>query len=256
MPVKSFKEFCDGVLREIPRATGAERNDIRLELTDHLLEHRDILVERGYEPLEAERRAIAAMGDPTEIGKAWNEKLSPFWLWLGRVCILLVVVLVWNNLSGVTWRIERSVKALEVRHAEDAGTRIDPMQGCDLLWEEDPGIEKNFGEHIIRVHRVQLWEDRHIEAPVYTARLYFVSYHKNLLGKSLNMNAFHRMEFDGGEDRGGGGGETVYATWLDANVQVKPGRETVRATLDYHGNHFETDIRLDWGELNRGGEAA
>lgn len=256
MPVKSFKEFCDGVLREIPRATGAERNDIRLELTDHLLEHRDILVERGYEPLEAERRAIAAMGDPTEIGKAWNEKLSPFWLWLGRVCIVLVIVLLWNHFPQIGFRMDRMLKANEVRHSEDAGTRIDPMQGCDLLWEEDPGIEKSFGEHIIRVHRVQLWEDSYMEEKYFILKIYVVSYHKDLMGKSLNMNAFHRMEFDGGEDRGGGGGETVYATWLDANVQVKPGQETVRATLDYHGNHFETDIRLDWGELNRGGEAA
>ena len=69
----TFRDFCDGVLGAIPRATGRERDEIRAELLDHLSDHRDLLMEYGMEELEAERRAIEAMGDPEEIGRAWNE---------------------------------------------------------------------------------------------------------------------------------------------------------------------------------------
>ena len=254
-PMATFREFCDGVLDKMPRATRGEKADIRDELLDHLLEHRDMLMDHGYDELDAEQRAIAAMGDPEEIGRAWNEKLSPFWLWLGRVCILLVVLLVWNNFYSITGKVDRALAALEVRHAEDAGTRIDPLQGCDLLWAEDPGIEKSFGEHIIRIHRAELWHDP-VWEDYYAVKLYFVTYHQDMLGKSLDMNAFRLMEFGGGEYKGGGSGETAYASWHDPEIQVERGQKTVRVTLDYHGSHFEAEVKLDWSALAEGGEPA
>ena len=85
--MEQIKTFCDDVLSGIPRATPRERADIRDELLDHLLEHKDVLMSYGLEEAEAEKRAVEAMGDAEGIGKAWNEKLSPFWLWLGRVCM-------------------------------------------------------------------------------------------------------------------------------------------------------------------------
>ena len=256
MLMTTFREFCDGVLSRIPRATQVEKADIRNELLDHLLEHREMLMDHGYDELDAEQRAIAAMGDPAEIGRAWNEKLSPFWLWLGRVCIVLVVFLVWNNFHSITGNIDRALAALEVRYAEDAGTRIDPMLGCKLLWSEDPGIEKPFGEHVIRIHRAELWQEKYRGEPVYILKLYFVSHHQRLLGKSLNMDALFCMEFEGGEEQGSGGSETSYASWHDPKLWVEKGQRIVRATLDYHGNHFEAEVELDWSALAEGGEAA
>lgn len=255
-PMATFREFCDGVLDQMPRATRGEKAEIRDELLDHLMEHRDMLVEHGYEIMDAEQRAIAAMGDPVEIGRTWNEKLSSLWLWLGRVCIVLVVLLLWNNYYRITGKIDLIFDALEVRYAEDAGTRIDPMQGCTLLWSEDPGIEKPFGEHLIRIHRAELWEDKYRGESLYVLKLYFVTYHQNLLGKSLDMNAFRLMEFEGGEDKGGGSSATAYATWHDPKIQVEPGQKTVRVMLDYNGSRFEAEVELDWSALDEGGEAA
>ncbi len=76
-PMVTFKEFCDGVLGSIPRATGREKDDIRDELLDHLMEHRDMLVEHGVESGEAERRAIEAMGDPTEMARPGTRSCRP-----------------------------------------------------------------------------------------------------------------------------------------------------------------------------------
>lgn len=245
-PMVNFKDFCDGVLREMPRATAGEKDDIRDELTDHLLEHRDMLVEHGVEILEAERRAVEAMGDPMEIGRAWNEKLSPFWLWLGRVCILLFVVILLSNTSSILFKVDRIFRSLEVRYSEDAGTVAREMKGCDLLWTEDPGIKKQFGEHIIRIHRVELWQDR-VWDDYYALKVYYVSYHQDILGYALDMHAWNGLEYEGGKNKGGGSSHTAYATWTNDEIQVEPGQKTISATLDYNGNHFETDIEIDWG---------
>lgn len=244
-PMATFKEFCDGVLKEMPRATTGERADIREELTDHLMEHRDMLVEHGVEVLEAERRAIEAMGDPVEIGKAWNEKLSPFWLLLGRVCLVLFVVILWSNLSSIQYKVDRIFKSLDVRYSEDAGTVFREMEGCDLLWMEDPGIKKPFGEHIIRIHRVELWQDRTWDE--YILKINYVSYHQDLLGYALGMHVWDALKYEGGEPDGGGGSHIAYATWTSDKLQVEPGQESVSVTMDYNGNHFEADIEIDWG---------
>lgn len=52
---------CRGIL--LPK----ERNAARQELSDHLDDHRDALLAAGLSPEEAERRALAAMGEPAAL---------------------------------------------------------------------------------------------------------------------------------------------------------------------------------------------
>jgi len=244
--MKTFKEFCDGVLREIPRATGNEKDNIRDELLDHLMEHRDMLIDHGFEPLEAEQRAIEAMGNPTEIGRSWNETLSPLWLWLGRVCMAAFLLLLLTSATDVLYKGERLLDALEVRYAENAGTRMDEMAGYDLVWSEDPGIQQQFGEHIIRIHRTELWQDRRVKDD-YTLKVYYVTYHQSPWGESLNSGVFHALEYENAQYRGGGSSETAYATWKEDNLAVTPGQETVGIRLEHMGNLFTAQLNLDWG---------
>ena len=245
-PMTTFREFCDGVLREIPRATGCEKADIRDELLDHLTEHRDMLIDHGVDPLEAEQRAIEAMGDPADIGRAWNEKLSPLWLWLGRVCMAVFILLLLSSVTDILYKGERLLDALEVRYAADVGAKIDQMEGCDLVWSEDPGISQQFGEHIIRIHRVELWQDRRVKDD-YTLKVYYVTHHESFWGKSLGNSVFSALEYEGALSRGGGSSETAYATWKEERLDVAPGQETVGITMDYMGNRFEAELELDWG---------
>ena len=157
-PMTTFREFCDGVLGQMPRATGRERDDIREELLDHLMEHRDMLMDHGVEELEAERRAIEAMGDPEEIGRAWNKTLSPLWLWLGRVCAVVFVLILLFNASDVFYKVERLVDSLSVRYGDATTSDHRDLYDYELIWETRPGIQKPFGEHIISIDRVELYE--------------------------------------------------------------------------------------------------
>lgn len=81
------KKFLDEVLGHIPRATWWEKRDIRDELAGHLEDHALDLEERGCSTEEARAQAVAAMGDPGEIGEALNVQLSTFWLRVRDICM-------------------------------------------------------------------------------------------------------------------------------------------------------------------------
>ena len=248
-PMTTFREFCDRVLSTIPRATGREREAIRAELLDHLSDHREALLERGVEELEADRRAIEAMGDPAEIGRAWNDKLSPFWLWLGRLCAAAFALILLCNISIIWYKADRLMDSLNVRYGPASPSVSKDLYDYELIWENDPGIRKQFGEHIICIERVELYERAIGEERLYAAQVYYVSWHEDIFGNSLDLGVLmHNEKYGPGVvDAGGGGSETAYATWARDRLKLDKGLESIEISFDYHGNHFEAAIPLDWG---------
>ena len=90
-----YQRFCDAVLAACPRATKAEREEIRRELLDHLEDRELDMQGRGWNSEEAKERAVATMGDAAEIGKAWNDQLSPFWQkvdWAAKVALAVAII--------------------------------------------------------------------------------------------------------------------------------------------------------------------
>lgn len=71
-----FDVFCDTVCAQI-RAR-ADRGSIRAELTAHLEDHADALMAQGLDSVDAARQAVAAMGDPEELGRSLD-RLHPVW---------------------------------------------------------------------------------------------------------------------------------------------------------------------------------
>jgi len=247
MPMTTFREFCDSVLSAIPRATGGEREAIRAELLDHLSDHREMLVEHGMEELEAERRAIEAMGDPTEIGRAWNEKLSPFWLWLGRLCCVGFVLILLFSSGNILGTADNILESIVARRNPGIYVSEREVTGYELIWENEPTMEKPFGEHIIRIERVELYESR-IEKD-YIAQIYYVTWHQDVFGKALDSKVFRWEEKygPGVTYMGGGSGWGGYVSYAREKLAVDKGLEAIEISFDYNGNHFEAVIPLDWG---------
>ena len=86
-----FLDFCRSVSRHI--RFRPDRRGVEEELMDHLLDRRDTLKEAGVPDGEAEERAVAAMGDPAEIGRALDRYHSPLLGWTQIVVLWLVVLL-------------------------------------------------------------------------------------------------------------------------------------------------------------------
>lgn len=66
---------------------------ITYELTAHMEDHADYLIAKGMEPDEAAAHAVAAMGDPYEIGKELDKLHSPWYPRLTRVFTVLAALL-------------------------------------------------------------------------------------------------------------------------------------------------------------------
>ena len=79
MASPQFNEFCGRVCGRVRFSPDHEA--ITQELTAHLEDHMDALVARGFPPETAARQAVAAMGDPEEIGKELDKSHSPLLGW-------------------------------------------------------------------------------------------------------------------------------------------------------------------------------
>ena len=88
MASPQFNEFCGRVCRRV--RFRPDHDAITAELTAHLEDHMDALVARGFPPETAARQAVAAMGDPEEIGRELDKSHSPFLGWF-QICFRIAV---------------------------------------------------------------------------------------------------------------------------------------------------------------------
>ena len=75
------RDYTDRVLSSLRRVTEKEREAIRSELDGHIEDHMEALRELGYDEELAEERAIAAMGEPDEVGRELNRQYTG-WGWV------------------------------------------------------------------------------------------------------------------------------------------------------------------------------
>ena len=88
MASPQFNEFCGRVCRRV--RFRPDRAAITAELTAHLEDHMDALVARGFPPETAARQAVAAMGDPEEIGQELDKSHSFLLGWF-QICFRVAV---------------------------------------------------------------------------------------------------------------------------------------------------------------------
>ena len=91
MPFPEWEEFLDKTVSQV--RFRYDRREIRRELTEHLEDARDAAADRGEaDPAAA---ALAAMGDPVELGRALDREHKPLlgWIWrLSRWALALAVL--------------------------------------------------------------------------------------------------------------------------------------------------------------------
>lgn len=92
------EEFCRRVIWQMKRATLREQDWVKAELMGHLEDHIDALREDGYSQEKAEAEAIAAMGEPEEVGKALNRQYPVAWRITSLLLLAAVVYLLWKLL--------------------------------------------------------------------------------------------------------------------------------------------------------------
>ena len=101
------RDYTDRVLSSLRRVTEKEREAIRSELDGHIEDHMEALRELGYDEELAEERAIAAMGEPDEVGRELNRQYTGWgWVLVSRAAVVLTVVLLF---SLPLWKLPQDV---------------------------------------------------------------------------------------------------------------------------------------------------
>ncbi|MGE9971779.1 permease prefix domain 1-containing protein [Candidatus Pseudoscillospira sp. SGI.172] len=233
------EEFCRRVIWQMKRATLREQDWVKAELMGHLEDHADALEQAGYDPEEARSRAVAAMGEPEEIGRALNAQLSVFWLLLSRistVCIMLLCLGLVGSLSA-GYRVFQNVQA-----------RVDPGSGLHGPGEgyvrQKVDVRGAAGSDILRVYWVDLSEEEAL------AEVHFCIYDENPFGRAANgtENSIRARAPDGTWNRYGGGGQGSDGAWYWrlSDIPVEPGQTSLALRYDRFGEHMPLTIPLEW----------
>lgn len=96
------RDYTATVLKGLRHLTESEKEQIRKELDAHMEDHMLELMERGWEPGEAEEKATACMGDPAEVSLELQKCYSYVWLIVNRVLGVLVILLVLLSVTELT----------------------------------------------------------------------------------------------------------------------------------------------------------
>lgn len=233
---ENYNFFCDRVCSYIDHATDKEKRQIHKELSDHIDDHAQALIELGRTPEEAQAAAIVAMGDPEEIGREMNRQFPFIWLFLSRatavLAILLALLLIFP-LRDLGYRVSDNLKA-----------RNEPME----VWGE-------YGESIDI--RIQLPENdiayfysrdiEKLESGGYLALIGVCTYDDNPFGRVSKNALDFRLELEDGFFLPSGGGYKGYAVQHKRmSIEVEKFQESVELCYNYLGSEIWVEIPLNW----------
>ena len=176
MPDNLFDAFCQQVCSFV--RFSPDHASITTELTAHLEDHRDALLELrpGLTPEEAEEAAVQAMGDPEELGRALNESHSTllgwFQIWFRRVVWTLAALILLFALP----RARETVTNLTAPPSYDGvgmGYLLEHYDQYDVVADFTPGAVWQYEGYTFSIQRAVV---THSETSVYRDEALHLSY--------------------------------------------------------------------------------
>lgn len=242
--------FYSRVCSELKRATKREMQEVKQELSGHLQDHAEVLIERGYDPYQAELRAIETMGDPAQIGKALNKSYSRFWLICKRTLMVLFCLLLLFSfkfsLMGVFTRnmLARLPSGADLTQIsnQDFTLELGEIQRLNLKMESDSTV--------VRLEQIAVGEMvGHPDGKSYCVSFSVSVYSKNpfdycYFEKRLYLAedpAGSRREMSLCSDEIGGRSSGMYYVY-----GVDHGTEQVEIVWERYGQDLRVQVSLDW----------
>lgn len=241
-----FETFCTAVCAKVrwPFA----RWNITQELTDHLRDHAAALEEKGLSPEEAQSQAVAAMGDPAELGRALNRVHSPLWGLTFVLLRLLILCLAFTVLQNGFLRfghprlISRFYEPVHtIQHQLDRGAQLIAQIPLDQ-WRQVDTLRIHYTNAYLVYHEPTgthppywlylegaLWQ----EDPFHqVGDLSYTSSYQPPSPITFSDNLGNQYDFSG----------EWYVGCLD------PQASEVYLDYDQFGRHYRLTIPLDWGD--------
>lgn len=241
--------YGDQVCQFVRHATKKEKADIRKELTDHIADHTQALIEAGHPSETAQALALEAMGEPEMVGKALNKEYPLRWLVLSRLAPIAVLcfalVLLYYG-RYVPYFLKDYLSA-----------RNDPIQTQHtMIFNSDTGQSRQVpnltpldlryhlpNENILSIYAVGLEPT----GGAYTAYLYTVQYSQPpaRLNTSREVALTFPSQETGSLKSSLNWGLACYSWYT---ITLSPG-ETLTARYDHYGTRIDAEIPLPWEEV-------
>ena len=236
---QQYSEYCNQVCSVLKKATKKEKASLVDELMDHMESHTEALIELGWDLEEARTYAIQAMGDAETMGRQYDEKLSSFWLWCGRllrVACILFAALMLDPVIGNWGMMNSHLNARWNPYDHDP----EYSGKGNVLWSDkvDISVPTPSGKHVIRVYEVQLIGDSDWSGEWYQAIVSVVSYPKNPFGHTTDL--FGYMTIGG---LGQGGFSAYNHAYRRLSAEGETGQKPVELLIQRQ--ETDTDIRIE-----------
>lgn len=229
-------EYTGQVVSVMRHVTAAEIAAIREELEGHIEDRAATLVESGCPAGEAERRAIDAMGDAEEVGRALQKQYALGWLIVNRILTALITVLVCVMLLNITIPVYCVW--------ENLGARLAPEHQVYALREQKRPytpleIKEKIGSDILYIFGAGPDEDGNM-------KIYYTCYDQSIFGRVSGWG----VSFEGpnGEESPirGGHSESGGVRYASVEVEALRGAEYVLAVVERYGERMEIPVYVDW----------
>ena len=229
-------EYTAAVCAALRRLTPRERTAVREEIDGHIQDHMADLLALDYPEDLAEQRALSAMGDPEEVGKAISRQYSPFWLAAGRLAAAALVLLALMVLTNAQSWVGLMADNLQARWAPGSAvpewmeqvhqeTDIRLEVGSDVLYIFGVGADAETG--IVTV--LSCWYDQN--------PLGLVS------GNTVTFQDCRGQVLPGG---GVGGPYDAAADFRRQSLSVLPGDPYVTVVCERYGARYTAQVPLVW----------
>ena len=141
-----------------------DRSAVWEEMKGHLDDKRDALVASGLSLQDAETAAVAAMGDPEEVGRQMNAVHKPWlgWLWKLSGWVLAAAILFGMFSAGAAMvdgnREGESVYTEFLDPMQTVYTDYDGARWTRLLYEDEDLEKGKWGRYTFRMEKTAVWD--------------------------------------------------------------------------------------------------
>lgn len=182
-----------------------DRDKIWDELIAHIEDRTEDMKSRGYTEEEAESRAVAAMGDPAEVGRQLNAVHKPWlgWLWIVSKVLVILTLIVSVFLVYPTVRQHLD----QLKQEEQEFSRLSPdnwAQNAEQVYVYRPDQSEIVGGYSLTLDEVTWWRGENalmLDIRISTHRNPFQAQLSDLLGH-LYFRDNNGVRFEVGLDGG------------------------------------------------------
>lgn len=166
--------YTSAVCTCLRHATAKEKAAVRAELAAHIDDHAAALLEAGYDADHAQQQAVAAMGDPQEMGAVLNREFPLRWLVLSRLALVLLVVAALSVFRFVPGSVIGAAYSLQARVAPTSSSYYENHPATNFVPLDRKETLSN--GTVLSVYGVGL---EPLDGVHYNATVYAVIYHPN-----------------------------------------------------------------------------